>query len=203
MNLRDTYNKIAADWHKEHQGDDWWIEGTDKFISFLKPGNLVLDVGCGGGTKSKYLIERGLKVVGLDFSDRLIRIARREVPQAEFRVMDMYDAGNLDQEFEGIFAQASLLHIPKKDMPNVLHTLVSKLKHNGLLYVVVKGVRPGKPEEETKEEHNYGYPYQRFFSYYSMDELVHYFGSLGLAVVYRDIKATGKLEWLQVIGEKG
>jgi SAM-dependent methyltransferase len=202
MNLRDTYNKIAKDWHKDHQADDWWVEGTNKFTSFLKPGDLVLDVGCGGGTKSKYLLGKGLKIVGIDFSDELIKIAQREVPEAEFKVMNMYDAGNLDMKFDGLFAQASLLHIPKKDLPNILHILASKLKPHGFLYVAVKGALPGKPEEETKEENDYGYPYQRFFSYYSIDELIKHFEDLGLKIVYKDIKTMGKTDWLQIIGEK-
>jgi SAM-dependent methyltransferase len=201
MNLKETYNKIATDWHKDHQADDWWVEGTDKFISFLGPGDSVLDVGCGGGTKSRYLSKKGLKVTGIDFSDELINIAKIEVPQAEFIVMDMYNAEKLNMKFDGIFAQASLLHIPKKDLSNILRILASKLKPDGFLYVAVKGTIPGSPEEETKEEDDYGYPYQRFFSYYSMDELIKNFENLGLKIVYKDIKTIGKTDWLQIIGE--
>lgn len=202
MNLKDTYNRIAEDWHKDHQADDWWIEGTDTFISFFKPGSLVLDVGCGGGTKSKYLLGAGLTVIGIDFSDKLIDIAKREVPQGEFLVMDMHDAGNLKREFDGIFAQASLLHIPKKEVSAVLHALASKLTIGGFFYIAVKGIQPGKSEEEIKEENKYGYPYQRFFSYYSIDELIRYFKELGFEIVYTNIQTTGKSNWLHVIGRK-
>ena len=65
--LKDTYNKIAYQWHEDHQNDDWWQAGTNVFISYLHNGQSVLDVGCGGGTKSKYLASKGLKVVGVDF----------------------------------------------------------------------------------------------------------------------------------------
>lgn len=75
MNLKETYNKIADDWFKDHKVDDWWVEGTDQFISLLKPGASVLDVGCGAGLKSKYLSEKGLQVVGIDFSDKFIERA--------------------------------------------------------------------------------------------------------------------------------
>lgn len=84
MNLKDTYDKISENWHQDHKKDDWWIEGTDKFISFFKKGDLVLDVGCAGGIKSKYLIERGLNVIGIDFSKEMIRIAKREEPNGTF-----------------------------------------------------------------------------------------------------------------------
>ena len=57
MDLRATYERIAEDWHGDHRDDDWWIGGADAFTPLIKPGGLVLDVGCGGGRKSRYLIE--------------------------------------------------------------------------------------------------------------------------------------------------
>jgi len=53
INLRNTYNKIAKDWNKDHSGDDWWIKGADNFLSILPKGASVIDIGCGGGYKSK------------------------------------------------------------------------------------------------------------------------------------------------------
>lgn len=203
MNLKETYNKIAPDWHKEHQENDtWWVDGTKKFVSFLKQGDLVLDVGCGGGVKSKFLYDRGLEVVGIDFSEKLIEIARKENQGIEFIVMDMYDTGKLPYVFDGVFAQASLLHIPKKDLHLIIRTITSHVKNDGVIYIAVKGILPGGPSEEIKKENNYGYPYERFFSYYSMDELVDALEVEGLQVVYQDTKKTGRSEWLQIIGKK-
>lgn len=82
--LKDTYNKIAEHWHQDHQSDDWWQKGTNKFISYLKDGASVLDVGCGGGTKSKYITSKWLNVLGIDFSENMINIASRDVPDAIF-----------------------------------------------------------------------------------------------------------------------
>ena len=206
MNLKETYNKIAEDWHKQHKDDDWWVEGTDKFISFLKPNDLVFDVGCGGGTKSKYLINKGLKVFGIDFSEKMIEIAKREAPEAKFLAMDVKDLVNLDREFDGILAQAILLHIPKKEIPAVLKTLISKLKPDGYLYVAVKETKPGQNEEEVKTEDDLGYKYQRFFSYFIPDEIKKYLIDSGLKIVYENIlsgqRSATKTRWIQIIGQK-
>ncbi len=59
MDLKETYNRIAKDWMKDHHQDNWWIEGTDKYLSFLKPGASILDVGCGAGVKSKNITISG------------------------------------------------------------------------------------------------------------------------------------------------
>jgi SAM-dependent methyltransferase len=202
MDLKDTYNRIAEDWHKDHQQDNWWVEGTDAFISLLPEGASVLDVGCGGGFKSRYLAERGLQVTGIDFSEKLIGIASRESVGIDFKVMRMQDVPSLPQEFDGIFAQASLLHIPRDEIQSVLSGLVSKLKALGYLYVAVKGPKEGKPLEETKMEDDYGYEYSRFFSYHSLDELCSYFDELGLETVYTNVARTGNTDWVQVIGRK-
>ncbi|MFH1712016.1 MAG: class I SAM-dependent methyltransferase [Patescibacteria group bacterium] len=115
-----TYDNIAEDWHKNHQADDWWVEGTDKFISLLSSGAEVLDVGCGGGTKTKYLLEKGLSVTGIDYSKGQIAICQREVSGAEFFVMNMRDVAELGKKFDAVFAQASLLHIPKAEVQEVI-----------------------------------------------------------------------------------
>lgn len=202
MNLKETYDKIANDWYNDHKADDWWVDGTNTFISFLKDSKNVLDVGCGAGVKSKYLSGKGLNVTGIDFSEKLIEIAKREVHGAKFHVMDMRDVSNLGVKFDGIFAQASLLHIPKKEIASVLTGLLSCLISGGYLYVAVKGTRPGGKEEEVLRENDYGYQYERFFSYFTMDELKKHFSDLGLSIVYENSELVGHTTWLQIIGKK-
>ncbi len=201
-NLRDTYNKIAEEWHGDHQSNDWWVPSTNTFISFLPTGASVLDVGCGGGTKAKYLASRGLQVLGIDFSENMIEIARREVPEAEFAVMDMRDLSELRRNFDGIFAQASLLHIPKKEVHSVFRKFLSHLKPNGYLYIAVKEKKEGQPDEEIQKESDYGYEYERFFSFYAFDELKQYFSDADLEIVSENIIPSGKTRWITVIGRK-
>lgn len=202
MDLQDTYNKIAADWHKDHKQDSWWIEATDKFISLLPAGGKVLDVGCGAGTKAKYLADKGLQVLGIDIAENLIAIAKTEVPDARFLVMDMKELGGLVESFDGVFAQASLLHIPKQEISAVIKSLLGKLKKNGYFYVAVKEIKPGQAEEEIVKENDYGYDYERFFSYYALDEIKEYLTDLGMEVVYSSASLPFKTNWIQVIAKK-
>jgi len=202
MDLKDTYDRIAEDWYKDHKADDWWVEGTDAFVSLLKPGSSVLDVGCGAGLKSGYLSSKGLKPIGIDFSEKFIEIARRDIPRCNFMVMDMRDVVKLGRKFDGVFVQASLLHIPKKDASNVIGALTSVLLSGGYLYVAVKGLRGGDLEERVIKEHDYGYSYERFFSFYTMPELERYMADNGLQIIFKDAKINGRTEWLQIIARK-
>lgn len=198
MNLRSTYNKIAEDWHKNHQQDDWWVEGTDKFVSFLKTNSIVLDVGCGGGTKTKYLIDKGLNIIGIDFSEKMIEIAKREVPKAEFRVLDLWDIENLKENFDGIFMQTVLLHFPKKEIKDILNRMVKKLKIGGYLYIAVKKIKKGQPEEEIKIENDYGYQYERFFSYFTLGEFKNLLSDLKMKIIHENLSNN----WIQIISKK-
>lgn len=202
MDLKETYNRIAGDWHRDHRQDDWWIEGTNKFISFLQKGDLVLDVGCGAGIKSKYLTEKGLRVVGIDFSKKMIEIAKREAPSGTFVVLDLKKADKLEYLFDGIFMQAVLLHIPKQEVAGRLKEVAERLKKGGYLYVAVKEKKPQGIEEETKIENDYGYSYERFFSYFTVDEIESYLRSVGLEIVFSAVDFFRNTSWIQVIGRK-
>ena len=174
MNLKETYNRIAEDWFKDHHDDTWWQGGTEIFLSKLVPGATILDVGCGAGVKSHYLTNKGFKVTGIDFSDKLVDIARREYPGISFHIVDIYEIDKFQQTFDAVFVQAVLLHIPKDKIKEVLVKLKEKINPNGFLYIAVKGLREDGIEEEIKKENDYRYDDEIFFSYYSLSELEEY-----------------------------
>lgn len=201
MNLKDTYNRIAEDWFKDHHQDTWWVEGTEKFVSFLKPGASVLDIGCGAGVKSKWLSDKGLKVTGGDFSEKMVDIAKREVPNANFQVMDIRHLDEVNGTFDGVFAQAVLLHIPKAEVPIVIAGLKGKLNDSGYLYIAVKEKRPEGKEEEMLVEDDYGYKYERFFSYFTLSEMQKYLADARMQICYENVSRTGHTNWIQIVAK--
>ncbi len=100
----------------------------------------ILDVGCGAGTKSKYLTDKGLKVVGIDFSDKMIEIAKKQVPSATFLTLDLREVETLEQMFDAIFMQAVLLHIPKNEAEKVIRKIVKDQKIKVLQLFGKKGI---------------------------------------------------------------
>ena len=202
MDLRSTYNKIAEDWFKDHHQDTWWQEGTEKFLEALPTGSTILDVGCGAGVKSRYLAKKGFKVTGIDFSEKMIEIAKRESPEISFDVVDVYEIDKYTKTFDGVFAQAVLLHIPKDKIREVLSKLKNKINSNGLLYIAVKGMRDDGVEEAIKKEDDYGYEYERFFSFFNLSELENYLKELDMEVVWKTNTTSGRADWLQIVGRK-
>ncbi len=202
MNLKETYDQIAEDWARDHDKDTWGKPGAYKFLSFLSPGATVLDVGCAGGIKTNYLAEHGCVAGGIDFSDKMIEIAKRDYPHLEFSVLNLYDIDKYPKTVDGIFVQAVLLHVPKKDVLGVLEKMKDKLNPGGIIYIAVKSMREDGVQEETKTENDYGYEYSRFFSYFSIDDLQGYFKALDLEIIWESYADTNASRWLQIIGRK-
>ncbi|MEK7209225.1 MAG: class I SAM-dependent methyltransferase [Patescibacteria group bacterium] len=202
MDLKSTYNRIARDWTKDHHRDIWWVKGTEKYSSFFEPKASILDVGCGAGEKSKYLVKKGFAVTGIDFSDEMIKLAKEQIPAGSFFVKDIKKPLEFENLFDGVFAQAVLLHIPKNEIVGVLKNIVAPLKSGGYFYAAVKELRPGNKDEEVVKRNDYGYEYEIFFSYFSLDELKDYFKKVGLRIIYKNITSFGKTNWIQIIAKK-
>lgn len=202
MDLKATYNRIAEDWDKDHENDTWYKAGTDKFASYLKAGDSILDVGCGSGIKSEYLAQRGFLVDGIDLSEKMVELAQKKLPDRTFLVRDINEPLDLKSKYDGVFAQAVLLHIAKKNVKNVIGNLINLLNQGGYIYIAVKKINEGQPEEQTIKENDYGYEYERFFSFYSLEEIERYLQEFNLKIVFTDVSSTGKSDWVQVIAQK-
>ncbi len=202
MNLKETYNKIAKDWYNEVRASHWWEDGLSTFASFFNQNDTILDIGCGPGISAKYFIEKGLNVVGIDFSEKMIEIAKSKVPQGTFFVMDLKNINTIQNVFDGIYLQNVLLHIPKKEVGAVLKEIVKKLKNGGCVYISVKEKTPNGPEEYVKVDNDYGYKVERFFSCFTKEEIKQYLNDLQLEILFFNIVQAGQTRWIQVIGKK-
>lgn len=200
--LKDTYNKIAKDWVNDHVGDSWWVEGTDIFLSLLTKGASILDAGCAGGYKVKYMTDKGFNVEGIDFSESMIKEAKDRFPDLNFEVFDIYNLDKYPKTFDAIFSQAVLLHIPKKRILEVLEKMKSRLNEGGLLHISLKEIKDKKIEEEVRKENDYGYEYERFFSYYTLEEIEEYFKQVGLDVISKRVTDSGRSNWINIVGRK-
>ncbi|HEY7484822.1 MAG TPA: class I SAM-dependent methyltransferase, partial [Streptosporangiaceae bacterium] len=115
-----AYNEVFR--HKQGQlaAGEWLIER-------LHPGARVLDVGCGTGVPTaRQLADAGCEVTGIDSSAELLEVAKREVPEATFRRVDIADTPDVRPSrrgFDAIVAFFSLLKLPRADIPAMLQRL--------------------------------------------------------------------------------
>lgn len=198
--LRNTYNQIAKDYVIDHGKDTWDDDYIKFFTDTLSKNARVLDLGCGPGIDSQKLVKYGLSVDGLDLSDELLAIAKKINPSLTFTQGDMRKLPYRDNKFEGVFAKASLLHIPKKDMPKVINEIKRVLKPSGIVHIAIKG---GEGEGELTEN-DYGYMYSRFFSYWKMEDILKILKDSGFTVLKQETWHRTEFSysiWLKIIAK--
>ncbi|GGR16766.1 class I SAM-dependent DNA methyltransferase [Streptomyces netropsis] len=116
--------------HKEGQ-----LEAGAWLGAELPPGSRILDLGCGTGLPTaRQLTDAGHHVVGVDLSPGMLKLARDNVPGAEFLLGDMAELrdGRLGT-FDGIAAFFALLMLPRPEIPHALRMLYGMLRPGGLL----------------------------------------------------------------------
>ncbi|RMH41970.1 MAG: class I SAM-dependent methyltransferase [Alphaproteobacteria bacterium] len=149
------------------------------FIAALAPGARVLDLGCGPGQGAAMLRDAGLVVDAVDASEGMARLARErfgiDVTVQEFSDIDAV------ARYDGIWANFSLLHAPRAEMPAHLRRLHRALKPGGLLHL---GLKLGRGEGRDH--------LGRFYAYYEEAELDALLRAAGFAPVARRTgRATG------------
>lgn len=104
----------------------------EKFLAYLPHGANVLDAGCGSGRDSLYFMRQGYRVTMLDASAAMCRCAEKLTGQKALH--KTFAEINFDKQFDGIWANASLLHVPEQELEKVLKILYRALKDDGVLY---------------------------------------------------------------------
>lgn len=95
----------------------------------------MLDVGCGPGTVTAYLAERGLDVSGVDLSPRMIQHARRLHPECSFSVASATDLELAEASLGGVLAWWSLFNLPRDVLPHVLATFARAVVPGGRVII--------------------------------------------------------------------
>ena len=133
-----------------------FVEGTlsadmhdaqKRFLNMLKPQAYILDFGCGSGRDAKAFLSRGYRVDAIDGSPELCRIASELIGNPVKQML--FDELSSINQYDGIWACASILHIPKRELVDVLRKISDALKDSGVLYTSFRygsfeGMRRGR-----------------------------------------------------------
>ncbi len=175
--------------HYDRRADDFrtgtWGHDVSQNIAALlapiqgTPPFTILDFGCGPGRDLRAFTDLGHVAIGLEGSARFVAMAREqgfEVLQQNFLELDLPG-----EKFDGVFANASLFHVPSQELPRVLRELHATLKPGGVLF-------SSNPRGNNQEGFNNG----RYGAYHDLEtwrgylqgagfaELTHYYRPDGL-----------------------
>ena len=143
MNSVDSWEEKTLQYYKEQQ--DTFFAGTvsadmkdaqTRFLAHLSPSSFILDFGCGSGRDTKAFLDLGYKVDATDGSEEMCRRASEYTGICVRKML----FGELNEKalYDGIWACASILHLPKTELKDVLNKISAALKNNGILYTSFK-----------------------------------------------------------------
>lgn len=141
--VRDSYDRVADNYADmvlttgigDIRGHPWLRAAIDAFAESVGDLGPVLDVGCGPGTVTAYLAERGLDVSGVDLSPRMVETARRLYPQCRFTVASATELDLDEASLGGVLGWWSLFNLPRDVLPQVLAAFARALKPGGCCVV--------------------------------------------------------------------
>lgn len=142
---------------------------AEAFAAALPAGSAVLDLGCGPGQYAAWFAAQGFDVTAWDGSTAMIDLASQHagVTARQARFEELSDTATYD----GIWANFSLLHLPRAELPDVLTRIHRALKPEGRFHI---GMKLGTGEGPDQ--------IGRFYSYYSENELREFLGAAGFSV---------------------
>lgn len=202
MNSDDISRRTLA--HYEHNADAFFAGTIDHDVSQNIDALLgaieapapwtILDLGCGPGRDLTTFTSLGHKAIGLDGSARFAEMARSysgcEVWHQDFLHLDLPPA-----MFDGIFANASLFHVPSAELPGVLAQLYGALKPGGVLF-------SSNPRGDNRE----GWNGPRYGSYHDYDTWERFLTAAGFTPLHHYYRPAGlpreQQPWLASVWRK-
>lgn len=183
-------------------------EQIDLFSKLLPKGSKVLDAGCGPGRDTDLLSKKGFKVIGLDLSSGLIKIARKTFPNLEFIEDNLLSIPFPDNYFDGLWSHASLLHLETtEEVKKALREFNRIMKQTAILHVLVKaqtGQSKTAVVADSLSKHD------RFFQYFTKSELQGLLKKTGFKIMSikqykeadRNPKGRPEVEWILALAQK-
>ncbi|MCC6523463.1 MAG: class I SAM-dependent methyltransferase [Polyangiaceae bacterium] len=162
----------------------WEHDVAQNYAAFLgalegSPPFAILDLGCGPGRDLTFFAAQGHEVVGLDGAEAFVRMAR--TTGCEVLHQDFLRLALPRGRFDGIFANASLFHVPEQELPRVLRELRDALATRGVLFC-------SNPHGHDHE----GFQGERYGAYLTADTWSAHVTAAGFTLVTQYYRPAGK-----------
>jgi cyclopropane fatty-acyl-phospholipid synthase-like methyltransferase len=164
----DTWNNIASIYQDKFMELDLYNDTYDFICTCIdKPKAKILEIGCGPGNITKYLLSKrpDFEILGIDIAPNMVELAKQNNPTAHFAIMDCRQINSLDTKFDGIIGGFCLPYLSQTECKELISNSYDLLNENSLIYLsFVEG-------EPDKSEFKVGSGGRVYFNYYKLDDI--------------------------------
>lgn len=164
-----AYNSIAGQYQDTYaENDDYDLKYVERFLALLN-GNKVIDLGCGTGMVLAHLASKGFKTIGVDSSENMLDIAKRNYPAYCFRQLDILNLPSNFGFFDGAILSYVVNHFNDEMLSKLKEKIDGLLLANGVVYIAA---HIGKGEKVLPDPLNPDIQlYHHFLSIEKLDNL--------------------------------
>lgn len=139
-----TFNDVAELYWDKFRGFELYHASYDNFLTLLSNHSLnennsfnLLEIACGPGHVSHYLLNQNpnIKLLGIDLAPKMIELAKKHNPEAEYQIMDCRLTNQINANFDAIMCGFCLPYLSWQDSQNLIQSMHSKLNPGGILYL--------------------------------------------------------------------
>ncbi|MGB5286978.1 MAG: class I SAM-dependent methyltransferase [Ignavibacteriaceae bacterium] len=183
---RQSYNLAAQKYHdlfhNEMSEKEYDRKLLDSFAARFNKDSLICDAGCGPSAHiGRYLFEKGIKVIGVDISEKCVELARLNNSEMKFECADICSMPFDDNTFDGLISYYSIINTPKIYVNRIFTEFSRVIKTNGYLLVAVKaGTVEGYIDDLL------GVKTKIYSTLFTLEEITGYFKESGFIIEFID-----------------
>ncbi|NLW48253.1 MAG: class I SAM-dependent methyltransferase [Firmicutes bacterium] len=172
------YNRCAGEFVAKHMDLGIYEQFVREFSNCLKEGSTILDLGCGPGNIVKFLVnqDKGYKILGVDLSPKMLKIARQNVPTEQFIIGDIRHL-QMERKFDAVIVSFCMIHLNDDEAIGLLGKTYDLLNAKGYLYLsFMSGGTPGFDKASFSDK-------EMYFNYFSPAKIEKELLNLGYAII--------------------
>ncbi|MBB6238024.1 2-polyprenyl-3-methyl-5-hydroxy-6-metoxy-1,4-benzoquinol methylase [Pedobacter sp. AK013] len=138
LKAAEAFDKSAKIYQEKFMDVSLYNEAFKVFFDNITTNNAsVLDIACGPGNITKYLLDNrpDYRILGIDLSSKMLKLAKINNPKAQFQLMDCREIDTIGAKFNGITCGFCLPYLTQQEAINLIANVSKLLKPNGIFYL--------------------------------------------------------------------
>lgn len=163
------WSQVANDYEEKFLNLSIYNDSYDLFCDEIKTSKpSILDIGCGPGNISKYISTKipDADILGIDYSEKMIQLAKKNVPNGEFEVMDCREINKINKKFDAIISGFCLPYLDGKELNSFFSNVNYLLNDNGIAYF---SFVEGNLEDSKYQTNSHGN--RSFFNFHLLEDI--------------------------------